>query len=60
MNINGIKLQPGLFRHRMNNGITCSVRSKFRHIKMTLSSYIVARVVIDLWKERFHFYDLDH
>ena len=28
MNISGIKLQPGLFRHRIYKSITCSVRAK--------------------------------
>ena len=38
MNISRIKLQPGLFRHRIYKGMICSVRAKLWHIKKALSS----------------------
>ena len=38
MNIGGIKLQPGLFRHRIYKSITRSVHAKLWHIKKALSS----------------------
>lgn len=37
MNTRGIKLQPGLFRHRIFKSTTCSFRTKLRHIEMALS-----------------------
>ena len=38
MNIGGIKLQPGLFQHRIYKSITRSVHAKLWHIKKALSS----------------------
>ena len=38
MNVSGIKLQPGLFRHRIYKSITCPIRAKLWHIKKALSS----------------------